>query len=72
MVTCLALTKSGTMLASGSWDKTTILWNMTSYESIHVLQGQSWVTAVDFSVDDDRVFTGSDDGKLSQSPAKRG
>ena len=60
------------MLASGSWDETTILWNMTSYESIHVLQGQGEITAVDFSVDDDRVFTGSDDGKLSQSPAKRG
>ena len=61
-VRCLALTRSETILASGSSDKTAILWNMDSYEQLFVLQLKSSVMALDFSVDGQRLFTGSRDG----------
>ena len=61
-VTCLALSRSETILASGSWDKTVILWNMDSYEQLFVLKGKRPAKALDFSVDGQRLFTGSDDG----------
>ncbi len=60
---CLALSHIGTILASGSWDHTAILWNMKSYEQLFVLQVESSVNGLDFSADDDRLFTGSWDGK---------
>ena len=64
IVRCLALSRSETILASsGSWDKTAILWNMDSYEQLFVLQVKSPVNALDFSVDGQRLFTGSVDGK---------
>ena len=63
-VCCLALSHNGTKLASGSWDHTAILWNMKSYEQLFVLQVErNVVDGLDFSADDDRLFTGSWDGK---------
>ena len=53
----------GTILASGSEDNTAILWNMKSYEQLFVLQVERNVDGLDFSADDDRLFTGSSDGK---------
>jgi WD40 repeat protein len=65
-VYCLALSHSGTILASGSYDTTTVLWNMDSYEKRFVLRGKGgYVNALDFSADDKRLFTGSNDGKDS-------
>ena len=67
-VYCLALSHSGTILASGSYDSTTRLWNMDSYEELFVLQGNGgFVNALDFSADDRRLFTGSNDGKSCKS-----
>ena len=60
---CLALSHIGTILASGSEDNTAILWNMKSYEQLFVLQVERNVDGLDFSADDDRLFTGSWDGK---------
>ena len=60
---CLALSHIGTILASGSYDKTARVWNMESYEPLFVLQEESSVYGLDFSADDDRLFTGSWDGK---------
>ncbi len=63
-VYCLALSHSGIVLASGSYDSTTILWNMDTYEQLFVLHGEGgYVNALDFSADDQRLFTGSNDGK---------
>ena len=59
----LALSHKGTILASGSWDNTARLWNMESYEPLFVLHVESVVLGLDFSADDDRLFTGSSDGK---------
>ena len=64
-VYCLALSHSGTILASGSYDTTTVLWNMDSYKQLLVLCGEGgYVNALDFSSDDQRLFTGSNDGKV--------
>ncbi len=68
---CLALSHIGTTLASGSWDKTARVWNMESYEQLFVLQGESAVLGLDFSADDDRLFTGSLDGKQIEAAVKR-
>ena len=62
-VNCLALSRSETILASGSDDKTAILWNMDCYEQLFVLQVKSHVNALDFSVHDESLFIGSVDGK---------
>ncbi len=62
-VECLALSHIETTLASGSGDKTTILWNMDNYKQLFVLQGEGPVRGLDFSADDERLFTGSQDGK---------
>ena len=69
---CLALSHIGTTLASGSQDHTAILWNMeTGYEQLFVLQGESDVNGLDFSADDERLFTGSTDGKQIEAAVKR-
>ena len=62
-MSCLALSHIGTILASGSWDSTAILWNMKNYEQLFVLQGERRVLGLDFSADDERLFTGSSYGK---------
>ena len=61
---CLALSHIGTILASGSSDNTAILWNMENDEPLFVLQEESSVHGLDFSADDERLFTGSKNGKL--------
>ena len=55
----------------GSWDTTAILWNMTSYEQLFVLQAEGRVYGLDFSADDERLFTGSRDGKQIEAAVKR-
>ncbi len=62
-VYCLASSHNGTILASGSTDSSTRLWNLDSYEQLFVLQGHGGiVNALDFSADDQRLFSGSNDG----------
>ena len=63
-VYCSALSHNGEILASGSYDTTTVLWNMDCYKQLLVLRGEGgYVNALDFSSDDQRLFTGSNDGK---------
>ena len=64
-VYCLALSHSGTILASGSYDCTAKLWNLDSYDLIFELEARDggYVNALAFSEDDERLFTGSNDGK---------
>jgi hypothetical protein len=44
---------------------------MESYEQLFVLQGESDVYGLDFSADDERLFTGSRDGKQFEAAVKR-
>ena len=64
-VYCLALSHHGTILASGSYDCTARLWNLDSYDLLFELRARDggFVNALDFSEDDERLFTGSNDGK---------
>ena len=59
-VECLALSHSKRTLASSSPGQK-ILWDMNTYEQRFVLPEEG--RAVDFSVDDRRLYTGSYDGK---------
>ena len=70
-MSCLALSHIGTILASGSDDKTARLWNMESYEQLFVLQEENLVSGLDFSADDERLFTGSYYGKQIEAAVKR-
>ena len=63
-VWCLALSHSQRHLASGSCDNTARLWDVVTFEQLNVLQVEGGdVCALDFSTDDQRLFTGSQDGK---------
>jgi WD40 repeat protein len=60
----LALSHSQRHLASGSTVNTARLWDVVTFEQLNVLQVEGDdVGALDFSIDDQRLFTGSDDGK---------
>ena len=64
-VYCLALSHCGTKLASGSYDSTTRLWNLDTYKLLFTMEAEGgFVNALDFSIDDTRLFTGSNDGML--------
>ena len=64
IVWCLALSHSQRHLASGSLDNTARLWDVVTFEQLKVLQVEGGdVIALDFSTDDQRLFTGSQDGK---------
>jgi WD40 repeat protein len=66
-VWCLALSHSRKHLASGSRDNTARLWSMDTFEQLNVLQVKDCeVYALCFSTDDQRLFTGSGDGKHLQ------
>ena len=63
-VWCLALSHSQRHLASASGDNTARLWDVVTFEQLNVLQVEGDdAGALDFSTDDQRLFTGSDDGK---------
>jgi WD40 repeat protein len=63
-VWCLALSHSRKHLASGSRDNTARLWSMDTFEQLNVLKVKDCeVYALCFSTDDQRLFTGSGDGK---------
>ena len=66
-VYCLALSHGRTLLASGSYDTTARIWDLDSYMEVQVLEGRGgFVNALDFSADDNRLFTGSNDGKWNK------
>lgn len=63
-VCCLALSHRGTILASGSTDTKVKLWKMDIYAEMHDLSGEGgFVNALDFSIDDVYLYTGSNDGR---------
>jgi|GEM_PF-2343475 WD40 repeat protein len=59
---CLALSKNGKILVSGSEDKTTIIWDLTRGCQTYTLRGHSHaITALGLSPEGDILATGSQD-----------
>jgi len=61
-VLSVAITPDGKSLASGSWDRTIIIWNPVTGEDIKTLTGHSdWVCSLAFSSDGNYIISGSYD-----------
>ena len=60
-----AFSPANTQLASGSWDRSIRLWDVSTGQEVRRVEGHSdWVFLVVFSPDGTRLVSGSDDGTI--------
>lgn len=72
-VICLALSKDGTRLVTGSADHTARVWDTDTGKTLTILRGhRSFIYDVDFSPDQKKVLTSSVDGTIKIWDAKTG
>lgn len=71
-VTCLAFARDGKSLASGSNDKTVIIWNLDTNEPRLTLQPKYAVHSVGFAANDHHLVTGGMEASNSDGPGRVG
>jgi WD40 repeat protein len=73
LVTSVAFSPDGRLIASGSKDKTIKLWDVKTGEEIRTLKGHSsWVNSVTFSPDGRLIASGSEDKTIKLWDVKTG
>ena len=64
-VNSVAFSPDGTQLASGSWDRSIRLWDVSTGQEVLRFEGHSdWIFSVVFSPDGTRLVSRSDDGTI--------
>lgn len=67
LVHSVCFSPDGSMLASGSWDKTVKLWRVSNGKEMKTIKGHSsYVSSVCFSPDGSMLASGSNDGTVKQ------
>ena len=56
-ITCVTFSNNGTMLATGSTDKTVKIFNTTAWKCLYTFTHSSKITSLDFSKDDECIIT---------------
>jgi WD40 repeat protein len=63
-INCLEISPNGKMMASGSDDKTIIIWDLATGKVLKTLQGHTWkITSVSWSIDGNYLLSTCNDGQ---------
>jgi WD40 repeat protein len=73
LVNCVSYSPDGARIASGSWDRTVRVWDVTSGVELAVLRGhEDYVNCVSYSPDGARIASGSSDKTVRVWDARSG
>jgi WD40 repeat protein len=71
-VMAMAISKEGRLLATGSWDRTLKIWDVSSGKQLLSINHPTPVNSVTFADSDTSIISGSHDGKIRVWSVKSG